>query len=256
MGYPAPQASALVTFGIAGIAIALAALFVLGVWRVAGRKAAIVAALGSAGWLALTYGLAASGALARFDQRPPPFAFMFLTVIGGGLALGLSPLGKKLAHGLPLAALVGVQAFRLPLELVMHQAAVEGVMPHAMSFSGYNFDIVTGATALVLGLWLARGRVPRATLVAWNALGSVLLVVIAVVAFASTPLVRAFGDAPAQVNTWVAYPPFVWLPAILVLGAIAGHVMVGRRLLARETRSFPARKPGVSGAPGGEGVSR
>jgi hypothetical protein len=232
MTYPAPQASTFVSFGIGGIALAVAALFVWGVARVAGRGAAAGAALGAMAWLALTYGLAASGVLARFDLRPPPFGFMFVAVIGGGLALGLSPLGRKLAHGIPLAVLVGVQAFRLPLEIVMHRAADEGVMPVAMSFSGYNFDIVTGATALVLAPLIARNKVPRAAVVAWNALGSLLLVVIAVVAFSSTPLIRAFGDAPEHVNTWVAYAPFVWLPAILVLAAIAGHVMVARRLLA------------------------
>jgi hypothetical protein len=232
MSYPAPQASVLVSFGIAGIALGVAALFVWGVARAAGRRAAIVAAVAATGWLALTYVLAASGVLARFDLRPPPFAFMFAVVIGGGLALGLSPLGKKLAHGLPLAALVGVQAFRLPLELVMHQAATEGVMPIEMSFSGYNFDIVTGATALALAPLIARGKAPRIAVVAWNALGSFLLVVIAAVAFAGTPLIRAFGDAPAEVNTWVAHAPFVWLPAILVLAAIAGHVIVARRLLS------------------------
>lgn len=232
MSYPAPQASALVSFGIGGIALAIAAIFVFGVARVAGRRAAVGAAVATAAWLALTYALAASGVLARFDLRPPPFALMFAVVIGGGIALGLSPLGKKLAHGIPLAALVGVQAFRLPLELVMHRAADEGVMPVAMSFSGYNFDIVTGATALVLAPLIARGQAPRAAVVAWNALGSLLLVVIAVVAFSGTPLIRAFGDAPEHVNTWVAYAPFVWLPAILVLAAIAGHVMVARRLLS------------------------
>jgi hypothetical protein len=34
---------------------------------------------------------------------------------------------------LPLAALVGFQAFRLPLELVMHEAARAGVMPSLLS---------------------------------------------------------------------------------------------------------------------------
>jgi hypothetical protein len=235
MMYPVPRASWIVSGGITALALGVAALFVLAVLSVCRRRAAFVAAGVSAGWLALSYALSASGLLARFDLRPPPFAFMFVTVIAAGLALGLSPLGKALSR-LPLVWLVGVHAFRLPLELVMHQAAVEGVMPVQMSYSGYNFDIVTGASAAFLAALIARGKAPRALVVAWNALGSVLLVVIAAVAFAGTPMIRAFGDAPEDVNSWVAHPPFVWLPAILVLAAIAGHVIVARRLLAEPAK--------------------
>ena len=57
---------------------------------------------------------------------------------------------------------------------------------------------------------------------------------IAVIAVASSPMVRFFGDDPRHVNTWVLYFPYVWLPVVLVTVAIAGHVMVTRAL----------RKPG------------
>jgi hypothetical protein len=30
----------------------------------------------------------------------------------------------------------------------------------------------------------------------------------------------------------VTYPPFVWLPAVLVLAALAGHLVIFRALLA------------------------
>jgi hypothetical protein len=73
----------------------------------------------------------------------------------------------------------------------------------------------------------ARGA-PRTLAYAWNALGVVLLCVIMAVALASLPMVGAFGDA--QLNTWVAYVPFVWLPCVLVASAIAGHIVVWRRL--------------------------
>jgi hypothetical protein len=129
--------------------------------------------------------------------------------------------------------LVGAQGFRLPLELVMHRAAHDGLMPVQMSFAGYNFDIVTGATAIALGLWMWWGEVPRAVVVAWNALGIGLLAGIVVIAVASTPALHAFGREPSALNTFVAYVPFVWLPSVLVVGAIVGHIAITRRLLAR-----------------------
>jgi hypothetical protein len=120
----------------------------------------------------------------------------------------------------------------------MHAAAVEGTMPHVMSYSGYNYDIVTGASALLVGVLLKRGA-PRTLAIAWNALGVVLLGVIVAVALLSSPLVRAFGDD--QLNTWVAYVPFVWLPSILVACAIAGHIVVWRRLAIE----LPVRAPAL-----------
>jgi hypothetical protein len=42
---------------------------------------------------------------------------------------------------------------------------------------------------------------------------------------------RWFGDE--RLNVFVTYPPFVWLPAILVMAALMGHVLVWRRLSGR-----------------------
>jgi hypothetical protein len=239
------MASDLVRLGIPGIALVLALLFVGGVY-VAERRAfdgsrarrhALFAALGIGGFMAFIAALALSGLLGRFDVRPPPLMLWMVGTLGGALAVGLSPLGRRLATGLPLVALVGFQAFRLPLELVMHRAAVEGVMPSVMSFGGYNFDIVSGATALVLALWLARGSVARSVVVAWNVLGSLLLAVIVTIAFLATPLVRAFGDA--QVNVWITRFPYVWM-AIMVSAALLGHVLLARRLLSESKMVMPA----------------
>ena len=110
----------------------------------------------------------------------------------------------------------------------MHQAYVEGVMPVQMSYSGYNYDILSGITAGALGLWLGRGRVPHWVVASWNTLGFVLLVNIVTIAIVSTPVFRLFGNE--RLNIFVTYPPFVWLPGILVTAALMGHILVWRRL--------------------------
>ncbi len=228
-----PTASVFVQGAMLLVVLGVVALFVTGEAYAARRlgrsvSAAVTLALGgSVAWMALTGGLAASGLLARFDVRPPPIVFLFLGTLALGIALGVSRVGGRIAEGLPLHVLVLAQGFRLPLELVMHAAATEGTMPSVMSYGGYNFDIVTGASALLVGALLQRGA-PRTLAYAWNALGAVLLLVIIGVALLSSPMMRAFGDD--QVNSWIAYVPFVWLPSILVACAIAGHIVVWRRL--------------------------
>jgi hypothetical protein len=194
------------------------------------RRRAACVGVAVVAWLGLTAVLAATGVLRRFDATPPPFALLALAVIVIGVALACSRLGTLLVRGLPLWFLVGFQVFRFPLELVMHRAAAQGVMPEQMSYSGYNYDIVTGITAGALGLWLWRRAAPRWAVASWNALGFVLLVNIVTIAVVSTPLFAWFGRD--RLNTFVTYVPFVWLPGVLVTAALVGHLLVWRRLSA------------------------
>jgi hypothetical protein len=196
----------------------------------------------------VTGALAASGVLARVHTMPPPFMPMRLAVAGLTVFAALSSFGKAIATHLPLYALVGAQAFRLPLELVMHEAAGEGVMPVQMSFSGYNFDIVTGSTALALGVVLYFRQVPRAVIVLWNVMGSLLLLNVVSIAVAALPVFAAFG--PGSVNEWVAHFPFVYLPTLLVPAALFGHIVVGRRLAAERNGSAGAERVAVAGLAG------
>jgi hypothetical protein len=180
-------------------------------------------------WLFLVGELSVSGVLGDFELRPPPFAVLFLACMAVAAALAFSRVGTALS-GLPSWWLVGFQAFRLPLEWLMHEAFRAGLMPEQMSWSGQNLDVLTGATAPVVAALLAKGvGGPRLALV-WNLLGSALLANIVVVAVASTPMLHAFGTAPERLNTFVAAWPYVTLPTVMVVLALAGHLVLFRRL--------------------------
>src|SRR5690349_3273372 len=109
----------------------------------------LLSMLGSAVWMLGTFTAAARHSL-RFDTRPPTMAVMLGFTLAIAFLVGFSSFGRQLASGLSLAALIGFQSFRLPLEMLMHHAQEVGVMPPQMSYSGLNFDIVTGITALAL----------------------------------------------------------------------------------------------------------
>lgn len=231
------EASGLVIDGFVVLPLLVAAGFVAGCeWAgrrlgepVAARRHRAVRVGGAVvAWLLVTALVAASGVLRRFDATPPPFAGLVLAVGVIGIAVPCASLGRLLARGVPLWALVGFQVFRFPLELVMHRAYLEGVMPVQMSYSGQNFDIVSGITAGALGWWLRRRPVPRWVVPAWNTLGFLLLVNIVTVAILSTPVFGWFGQE--RMNVFVTYFPFVWLPAVMVVAALMGHILVWRRL--------------------------
>jgi hypothetical protein len=184
-------------------------------------------AVGIATWMAATWVLATRGTLAHWETVPSPFMVLALVMAGLAVALVVSPVGRQLAT-LPLWALVGLQGFRLPLELAMHTMAERGVMPPQMTYTGANFDIVTGASAFVVAALLLAGVGGRRLVAAWNILGFALLANIVGIAIVSTPTFGWFG--PDRLNTWVTGVPFVWLPAVLVQAALAGHLVIWRAL--------------------------
>jgi hypothetical protein len=100
-----------------------------------------------------------------------------------------------------------------------------------MSYSGWNFDIISGITAIAVASCVWSGRAGRRLVAAWNVLGLALLANILFVAIVSTPAFQFFG--PEHVNVWVMDPPFVWLPAVMVVFALAGHLLVFRALAAK-----------------------
>jgi len=218
-------------FGIGGLAVLVAIVWIVLFSRRSGRRALILSAAVFT-VMAVSGIVAWSGTLSQFNRFPPPMLVMIASVFVVSFALGLSPFGRAAAAELSFAALVGLQGFRFPLELVIHHAGNVGIMPVQLSYSGYNFDIVTGIGALLIFALLKSGRsVSRSVLWAWNVWGALCLVAIAIIAITTSPVVRLFGDDPHNLNTWVLYFPYVWLPVVLVTVAISSHVVITRKLM-------------------------
>lgn len=243
----APRASVFVTLGIT-----ILALYVFDSWpRLLGRvipyderRRKVVAFAGVLGvWVLFWCLLAGLGILADVTSRPPPFMLLPVSLVIGVILIVRSRIGALLVTN-PYSALIGSQIFRFPLELVMHQAASEQVMPAQMTFAsvaghmGYNYDIVTGITALCVVLVWRQSEPPRGVVIAWNVLGLLLLLNVVGIAVASTPMFARFGTEPFELNTWVFYFPFVLLPAVLVGSALLAHVLIFRKLIERTDNTF------------------
>jgi len=190
--------------------------------RVAARRAVLVAC-GAAVWLGALGAVVGSGALEGSPARLPLF---FVAANGMGIAVALSPVGRWLASGLPIAALVGFQALRLPLELVLHDWAGQGSIPETMTWSGSNFDVVTGVLALAVAVFARRSRVA-----AWvvNVVGLVLLGNVMRVAMLSSP--APFGWHLPNPLLLPMHLPYALIVPVCVAGALAGHIVLTRALL-------------------------
>jgi len=246
---PMPEGSIVLRTSFIALTLFIAASFVAGVFWSATRSgmplaAARVQTLRAAGattvWLALT-GIAAARGVLHFSA-PPTMVLVFPIVFAMAIGVALSPLGRRLARDLPVAVLVGFQGFRVLVELLLHRAYTEGLMPVQMSYAGRNFDIVSGATAIAVALWLVRGHTSPRLVFAWNTLGAALLLNILIIALLSAPTpMRVFMNEPA--NVWVTRAPWIWLPTVMVLAAIMGHVLVYRRLWLQRTAASNSATP-------------
>ena len=116
-----------------------------------------------------------------------------------------------------------------PLELVLHAWSEQGTIPQTMTWTGANLDIVSGMISLALAPFATRRSV------AWtvNIIGFVLLMNVARVATMSSPLPFAWHDVQPKL-TLIAHLPYALIGPVCVAGALAGHVILTRRLLSSE----------------------
>jgi hypothetical protein len=230
-----PEVPAHLTQMFLALVAAVAALFVSAQSRLAGDthaarlRGTLAGALVVGVWLAVTGVLASRGVLGDFSRMPPPFLLMMLALFAATVALAFSPLGTRLVEHAPIHTLIGYQVFRVPLEFWLYAMHQRGAIPEQMTWSGLNFDVVSGLAALVVASMAWRGQASRRLIAAWNWLGFALLLNIGWIAVTSLPTpLRAFTSGPAL--TLPATFPFVWLPAFLVQAALFGHVLVWRWL--------------------------
>jgi hypothetical protein len=193
------------------------------------------AAAGLGLWLAYSAQLALRGKLLPPEGGGvPPVALLMPPGLALAFLAAYSPLGARLS-ALPYAALIGFQAFRIPVEILLWAFHRQGRIPVQMTFSGRNFDVLTGLSAIVVAYLASRGKLGRKGALAWNLAGLALLINIMAVAVFSLPAPwRAFPDDPP--NELVLHFPYVFIPALFVMAALAGHLLVFRKL-AREARA-------------------
>jgi hypothetical protein len=194
------------------------------------RRWTWAAALGLALWLALTAALALSGALRDFGARPPRVFLVIAPAFLGTLLLGLSPWVGRAAKALPGAWIVAAQSFRVPVEAILWLLVAQRALPEIMTFTGRNWDVVTGLSApLVAWLGFRHRRPARGAVLLWNLLGLALVtnVVTRGILSAPTPF-RVFVTDPP--NVIIADFPFVWLPCFVVPVAYFLHIVSLRQL--------------------------
>jgi hypothetical protein len=223
-------ASPLSVFAFLVVCGGVVAAFLRGIWNSArsdGRNAVARTwwvAGGVVLWLGLAGGLVASGWVGA-----APFHVMILGsgVMLGSALLAFSPVGTWLVNTSPIPWLLAFQGFRLPLELILHAWVKQGVIPETMTWTGSNWDVLSGIAALVLAPFSRRSLGA-----AWtgNIIGSVLLLNVGRVAVLSAPV--PFGWPEVTPKLLLPFHlPYALIVPVCVGGALIGHIVLTRALL-------------------------
>jgi hypothetical protein len=190
------------------------------------------------GWIALISVLALNNFFKDFIHLPPKLLLILLAACIIILVIAFSKKFQQILTVVPAHWLVYMQSFRIGVELLLWIAFIKNLLPIQMTFEGYNYDVLSGLLALPAGYLMAhQPDKARAVGIVYNSIGLLLLLNILVIAVLSMPTpFRYFMNEPS--NSIVAEFPFVFLPAILVVLALALHVFSLRQLLGKHYRGY------------------
>jgi len=179
-------------------------------------------------WVGLISLLAINGFFSDFSKMPPRPALAVLLPLPVILVTAFSKKGSDLLRAIPPHWLIGMQAFRILVEILLWRALLLNLLPIQMTFEGYNFDALSGLLAIPVAMIIKKKWSPSISL-AYNIIGLLLLLNILVIAVLSMPTpLRCFMNEPA--NTLVGEFPFIYLPAVLVVIAYSLHIFSLRQI--------------------------
>jgi hypothetical protein len=185
-------------------------------------------------WLAAV-ALAARAGLLEGAAPPRVFALPLITLVTM-FVVTRTATARALFAATPMQLVIGLQAFRIAVELTLFALYRSGRAPVQITFEGRNFDVVVGLLAPVMAWLVSRDRLSPTAIVAWNVfgLGVLLNTIGTVVTSVPGPLHLDWPGAPlTELTTW----PLVWLPGFLAPLAISLHVASIRQALARRDYS-------------------
>ncbi|WP_423998544.1 hypothetical protein [Maribacter sp. IgM3_T14_3] len=127
--------------------------------------------------------------------------------------------------------LLGIHILRIPVELCLYQLFLKGQIPEIMTFTGWNFDILIGLSALAILIYqfVKKKNLARHFFLFWNVIGLLFLSVIVIIAILSSPLpIQKFAfDQP---NVALLEFPYSFLPTCIVPIVFISHFLLIKHL--------------------------
>ncbi len=138
----------------------------------------------------------------------------------------LSGRNRQLITAVPAHWPVYFQSFRIAVELLLLGLAVKGMIPKEASFEGYNFDVVIGITAPLVG-WLAytRKAISNMVLRLWNIAGFCTLAIVVFIFISHAYYPQVWHKQESIISQGFGLFPYTYLAGFLMPAAVFMHVL-------------------------------
>lgn len=189
-------------------------------------------------WLAYIWALDMSGAL-DMNASPPRLPLLIILPAFGMIAyFFISKKFKLIIAAFPFQLTVYYQSFRVFVELLILAAFLKGMGPVHVTFEGYNFDILAGITAPIIGwLFFSRKAISTKALLVWNITCLLLLanIVFIFITLVYNPALWGFTETPISASLFTM--PYIYIAAFYMPSAVFMHVFCIRKTrLERRSR--------------------
>lgn len=210
----------------------LVLLITAGMARYLPRNYRTPALLRLAAWIGYGGLLGWSGVIGNAALLPPGLFYLLAPIVLFVMFMARSRVGLTTALSFPLGLLMGMESFRLLVEIFLDQLWRDGQLLRMMTFHGANFDILIGASAPVVAWLFASRRISERTALLWNVAGIAMLANVAVRGALTTPgqLHLIATEVP---NAAICTFPFSYIPGLMVPLAPILHVLAIRAMRNR-----------------------
>lgn len=131
-----------------------------------------------------------------------------------------SPYLKPIPIYIPLL----FQSFRIFVELLIWWSYLKGLTAVEATFEGYNYEIVFGLSALIMGLLAFKNMIGPKLIILWNVIGLSFLSVIVGIFVTLVYFPSIWGYENEIVNPEFLTFPYMYIPAVYMHVAVFTHV--------------------------------
>ncbi len=181
-------------------------------------------------WLGATGAAAINRFFMDFNSLPPKIGIAVLLPLIFAILLAFNSNVKKIVTAIPGSWIVGLQSFRIVMEIILWLLFINYALPEVMTFHGRNFDILAGLSAPFIACYCFRQGDEKPMLLAvWNITGLILLLNVLIHGLLSAPtMFQLFNTDPP--NTIIARFPYIWLPTFVVTTAFFLHLITFQKI--------------------------
>jgi hypothetical protein len=196
-------------------------------------------------WLLYVGLLSYSGVVSNQALRPPGIVYVaFPATVFVVIVFAFSGAGARIASAFPVWVIVGMQTFRIGVELLLHRLWMDGLAPRVVTYQGDNIDIWIGLSAPLIAWLSMRGRWGEWLALGWNALGLLSLAsAITLGALTGPGLNLIHSEVP---NVAIGAFPFTYIAGFFAPLALALHALSIRALRAQRRSTRPLSAPAIA----------